>query len=119
MLLWKIDLEITKDYILQNKVVKVFDAENFIGFFAVIADKENNAVIDHFWIKPEMIKQNYGREIFSYVTKYISSSGYKRLTLIAEPNTKGFYEKMGGEITGQFESLISKRYLDVYEFPIK
>ncbi len=118
MSLWKTDLEVTEDYISKNKVVKVFDAEVFIGFFAIIHEEENTATIDHFWLVPQKLKQNYGREIFKYIMEYASSRDYERLSLVAEPNAKGFYEKMNGTIIGQFESKIRDRFLDIYEFPI-
>ena len=41
------------------------------------------------------------------------------MTLIAEPNAIGFYQKMNGSAVGKFQSKISGRVLDIYEFKIK
>ena len=116
MNLWKSDLEISSEYILENNVVKVFDDENFLGFFSIKLDKEQNVELDHLWLKPEYIKQNYGRQIFNYIMEILFEKGFERVTLIAEPNATGFYQKMNGKVIGKFQSKISGRFLDIYEF---
>jgi len=116
--LWKTDLEISEEYILENIVVKVYDGETFVGFFAIKLHENENPEIDHLWLKPENIRRNYGREIFKFITNFLSSKGFKKATLIAEPNAKGFYEKMGGIIKGKFESKISGRFLEIYEYQL-
>jgi GNAT superfamily N-acetyltransferase len=118
MRLWKPDLEVTAAYILENKVVKVFDNETFIGFFA-LKPIENTAVeIDHLWLTPDSMRRNYGREIFQYIRDYLLSNGYQKAALVAEPNANGFYEKMGGKIIGKFQSRLSGRFLDIFEYQI-
>lgn len=116
--LWKTDLEVTPNYILKNTVVKVFDGEKFIGFFALKTEEENTE-LDHLWLTPGNTRQNYGRMMFEYIRLYLSSIEVEKMTLLAEPNAKGFYDKMGGEVIGEFESKLSGRFLDIYEFKIK
>ena len=119
MNLWKEDLEITEEYIRKNKTVKAFDEKIFLGFFAIKKIDNQNAELDHLWLKPENIKKNYGREIFSHILEYLSSNGIEKMTLIAEPNAIGFYQKMNGIPVGKFQSKVSGRVLDIYEFEIK
>jgi ribosomal protein S18 acetylase RimI-like enzyme len=119
MNLWKSDLEINNQYIRENKVVKVFDEDNFLGFFAIKIDEELNAELDHLWLKPENIKRNYGRQIFKHIIENLASEGFSKMTLIAEPNAIGFYQKMNGKAIGKFQSKISGRFLDIYEFQTK
>jgi N-acetylglutamate synthase-like GNAT family acetyltransferase len=114
--LWKSDLEVSEDYILENTVVKVFDQETFIGFFGIKAMEGGNLEIDHLWLIPDKIKKGYGRAVFQYILNDLRANGHKKATLTAEPNAKGFYDKMGGKIVGQFQSKINGRFLDIYEF---
>lgn len=116
MNLWKSDLEISNQYILENKVVKVFEKNRLLGFFAIKLDGELNAELDHLWLKPENIKRNYGRQIFKHIIENLANEGFSKMTLIAEPNATGFYQKMNGKIIGKFQSKISGRFLDIYEF---
>lgn len=119
MELWKSDLKISKEYILKNKVVKVFEEDNLLGFFAIVIDEELNAELDHLWLKPENIKRNYGRQIFQHIIEKLASEGFNKMSLFAEPNATGFYEKMNGKVVGKFQSKISGRFLDIYEFQTK
>jgi hypothetical protein len=118
MSLWKSDLEISSQYILENNVVKVFDGGNLLGFFSIKLDEEQNAELDHFWLKPENIRLHYGQRIFNYITEHLANKGFSKVTLIAEPNATGFYNKMNGNVVGKFQSKVSGRFLDIYEFQI-
>ena len=116
--LWRPDLVISKEYILRNKVVKVYDHDEFIGFFGVKLDENNEAEIDHLWLIPEKIKKGYGRLIFHHILEHLRSDGHKSATLVAEPNAKGFYAKMGGKVIGNIKGKVSDRYLDIYEYKL-
>lgn len=119
MNLWKGDLEITAEYILENNVVKVFDKEDLIGFYAIKLDENSNPELDHLWLKPENIKRNYGRQIFQHIMEDVATKGHSKMTLVAEPNAVGFYQKMNGEVVGKFQSKIKDRILDIYEFRVE
>ena len=119
MNLWKSDLEVSEDYISKNEVVKVYEQDKFIGFYGIKFINEKDAEIDHLWLIPEKIKKGLGRLIFNHIFKCLKLKNYIKATLIAEPNSKGFYEKMGGKVIGQHQSKVSGRFLDIYEFKIK
>ena len=118
MSLWKQELEISEDYISKNTVVKVFHADDFIGFFALKATGNNTVEIDHLWLLPNKIKSGFGKQIFQQIREVLRQQGHQKVWLVAEPNAKGFYDKMGGRVTGQFESKVSGRFLDIYEFEV-
>ncbi len=118
MRLWESDLQVNEEYILHNKVVKVFAESDYIGFFALKAGNGKSIEIDHLWLLPGEQHKGYRRMIFQYIFSYMRSNGYNKATLIAEPHAKGFYDKMGGKITGQFQSKISGRFLDIYEYEL-
>ena len=117
--LWRPDLEINAEYISKNEVVKVYEKDKFIGFFGIKFTNEKEAEIDHLWLVPEKINKGFGRLVFNHIFKCLKSKKYKKATLVAEPNAKGFYEKMGGKVIGQHQSKVSGRFLDIYEFKIE
>ena len=119
MNLWKSDLVVSVEYILGNRVVKIFDQDRFIGFFGIKMVGNTGAVIDHLWIIPNELRNGYGRLVFQHIMNYLKSNDHEKVTLIAEPNAKGFYDKMGGRIMGKFQSQVSGRVLDVYEFDLR
>ena len=118
MQLWKNDLAVTADYIAANKVTKVFDDNDFIGFYAVIKISDTTCEIDHLWLLPEKINQGYGKLIFAHLLQELKNEGYEKATLVAEPNAVYFYNKMNGKVTAQVESKPKGRFLDVYSFDL-
>jgi hypothetical protein len=118
MTLWKPDLEVSCEYILKNKVVKVFDGDKFVGFFGLKLIENNQVELDNLWFRPGSINKGYGRLVFQHIVNYLKLNGCKKFGLVAEPNAKGFYDKMGGNVTGQFQSKVSGRFLDVYEYEL-
>jgi hypothetical protein len=116
--LWRIDLEVSEDYILRNEVVKVYEGSTFIGFYGLKMQENGIVEIDHFWLTTDNIKKGYGRLIFAQMLNHLKANGHSKATLIAEPNAKGFYDKMRGKVVSQFESKISGRFLDIYEFVV-
>ena len=119
MLLWKDDLTLDANYILHNLVYKIFHQKTLIGFYALKLDETENCYeIDHLWLLPENINKGFGAIIFKNIIAQLSQLQQKRCTLVAEPNAIGFYKKMNGKIIRSFESKISGRMLDVYEFKI-
>lgn len=62
MNLWTNELTITDSYIKRNKVFKIFDSKNFLGFCSLVY-KEKHIEIDHFWLLPENIGKEYGKKL--------------------------------------------------------
>jgi hypothetical protein len=112
------DLEVTEEYILRNEAVKVFEGSAFIGFYSLKLLENGVMEIDNLWLTVDNIKKGYGRLIFVQILKHLKTIGHAKATLIAEPNAKGFYDKMGGKVISRFESKIKGRFLDVYEFVV-
>lgn len=111
---WNDDLTLTPDYISKNHVVKIFNKGELIGFYAIITSAKTE--LDHLWLTPQNMRRGFGSEIFRHIREHVSKLGKSVFHLIAEPNAKGFYEKMNGVVTGRFESKIPGRFLEIYEF---
>ncbi|MDF3025946.1 MAG: hydrolase [Fluviicola sp.] len=118
MELWKDDLLIDEDYIRKNTVIKVYVTGRFIGFFAVIALDNEILEIDHLWLLPGEKRKGFGSLIFKTILQYGKTNAFKKAILIAEPNAKGFYEKMGGTVQGTFQSKIKDRQLEIYHYTL-
>ena len=119
MNLWKTDdLQVTKEYIKKNQVYKVYNQSNFIGFYGIIKKENDTWEIDHLWLTTDNIRKGYGTVIFQHILSELYIKDAKKAILIAEPNAKSFYDKIGGKIIDKFQSKISGRFLDIYEFSI-
>ncbi|HKI79253.1 MAG TPA: GNAT family N-acetyltransferase [Ignavibacteriaceae bacterium] len=116
--LWKSELQISKEYIRRNKVIKVYNENKYIGFYGIKFNEPNSPELDHFWLTPENIRKGYGKIIFNNISNYLKAEGYNNFFLVAEPNAKRFYEKMSGKVIRQSQSKASGRFLDIYEFDL-
>lgn len=116
MKLWEEDLRIDKNYILKNTVAKIFVKEKFIGFFALVEVDSQTMEIDHLWLLPEEMRKGYGSLVFKHIQEYCKTNNFATAVLMADPNAKGFYEKMNGVLQGKLQSKIKDRYLYRYHF---
>jgi ribosomal protein S18 acetylase RimI-like enzyme len=60
---WKEDLFITPDFITRNEVYLAMCGDDVAGFSA-ISRKDNQAQLEHLWVKPEHLGSGAGRELF-------------------------------------------------------
>jgi GNAT superfamily N-acetyltransferase len=65
----------------------------FIGFHRVIAG--DPAEIEDLWVEPAAMGQGHGRRLFEHAREIAAAIGASAVELDADPNARGFYERMG------------------------
>lgn len=83
-----------------------------IGWAALIPRGEVGWLED-LWVEPAWIGRGVGRLLFEHVADRARELGARRLEWEAEPNAKGFYERMGGSYVRDSEVTEWGRVLDV------
>jgi N-acetylglutamate synthase-like GNAT family acetyltransferase len=116
---WEHLLTITKDYIEKNKVFKLVQNDQIIGYYSYFSTNENTIKLDNIFILPEFIGKGFGKILMNDFLKNINQLGINKITLDAEPNAEKFYKKFGFETIGQLESSIKERYLPIMELQIE
>jgi GNAT superfamily N-acetyltransferase len=117
--IWSNELKISSDYI-QNNDVFVFDnAGEIVGYYSIVELKDDIEVLgvriskgfwlEHMFIEPRSIGKGIGTKMFDHLRKRCTYRGIKELGILADPNSRGFYEKMGCEYKGEFPSTIKAR----------
>jgi len=114
---WHDDLAVVPGSFLHSKLYKAYAGDEFIGFYKLL-DKGDHAEIDGLWILPLYHGRGFGRTLMQHATQEALKLGYKYIKLYADPNVNGFYEKIGGELKGQKETIIKDRYLNIYHFSL-
>ena len=117
MSLWTSELTITGSYIQSNKVFNIYKNENFVGFCSLVY-KDTHIEIDHFWLLPENTGKGYGKKTFDFIKATAKKGSLNIIMVYAEPNSNGFYIKMGGKLIQRKESKIKGRFLNVYKFEV-
>lgn len=103
--IWKDELTITKEYITKNLVFVVENNGTKVGYYSVVNlhhDIEVSGVkiekgywLEHMFILPQFLRQKIGTKMVTHLKKVCAQKGISQLCVLADPNSKGFYEKMG------------------------
>ena len=75
--------------------------------------------LDNFFLLPAHIGSGLGRLMWDEALRRAEAEGVERMTLEADPNAAGFYERMGARLTGSATAPDTGRQLPVYEIRIK
>jgi N-acetylglutamate synthase-like GNAT family acetyltransferase len=79
----------------QERWVAELDGE-IVAWAALIPPSDGTAVLDHLWVAPGKMGRGLGTRLFELAAARARELGAKRLEWGAEPNSVGFYEKVGG-----------------------
>ena len=115
---WEHLLIVSKDYIEKNKVYKLIQNDQIIGYYSYYSFDENTIKLDNIFILPEFIGKGFGKILMNDFLKNIKQLDVTKITLDAEPNAENFYKKFGFETIGKLESSIKDRYLPIMELRI-
>ncbi len=123
---WKNELTISETYILDNDVFVYETNEVVVGYYSIVILKKSIDVsgiiipagtwLEHMFILPEYIGQGIGRTMFNHLVVHCRYKQAERIKILADPNAKGFYEKIGCRYIEAFPSTIKGRTTPYLEF---
>lgn len=116
--LWTDELTISAQYIKNHFVFKAIDESqhSIVGFCAIEHHRQEKKLeIAHAWVLPSYIGKNIGSQLINYALKKLESLPFNRITVVADPNARGFYEKLGFRFIREIESIPKGRLLPVLE----
>lgn len=117
--IWRDELTLTEKYIVDNDVF-VFEQNNVvIGYYSIVTLQRDIVVsgikfpkgdwLDHMFVMPKFLRQKIGSEMCKHVKTFCKENYLTQLHVLADPNSRGFYEKMGFEYQKEYPSTISGR----------
>lgn len=116
---WLAELTITPTYINHADVFVLEEAHRIIGYYSLVlqnlagtvgtAHPEAGYWLEHMFVMPRYIGHNAGSEMISHLKAHCRGKNIAVLQVLADPNAKGFYEKMGFEYRGEYSSSIPGR----------
>jgi GNAT superfamily N-acetyltransferase len=127
--IWSKELTISSDYIQDNDVF-VFEKDGkILGYYSIVELKDNIEIsgiriskgfwLDHMFIEPRSIGKGIGTKMFFHLRKMCCSRGINELGILADPNSRGFYEKMGCEYKSEYPSTIKNRTTPYLQLKIR
>lgn len=127
--IWSNELTISTDYIQKNDVF-VFENEGvIIGYYSIVELKDDIELysvriskgfwLEHMFVEPPSIGKGIGTKMFDHLLKRCRSRGINELGILADPNSRGFYEKMGCEYKREYPSTIKNRTTPYLQLKIR
>ena len=124
--IWKNELTISADYILNNGVFVYENGKSIIGYYSLVNLEQNlefsGVVIkkgfwlDHMFIDPQCIGKGIGTKLFDHFKERCITQNIQQVGILADPNTRGFYEKMGCKYIREYPSAIKGRTTSLLEY---
>ncbi len=112
--LWKEDLTITEEFILQNPLFTATIGGKIVAF-AALKLEEKQYELEHLWVLPDYMGLGIGKKLVLHLKQFLQSKNIDKLEVISDPNALGFYQKMGGTVIGEWESALQGRSLPILE----
>jgi predicted N-acetyltransferase YhbS len=92
-------------------------AGEVVGMVALGPSEQPNTLdLDKLFVEPRWIRTGAGRALMAHAIDEARRRGAKRLTILADPNAAGFYERNGARRIGEAPSdAIPERSVPLYE----
>ncbi|MBS7252352.1 GNAT family N-acetyltransferase [Flavobacterium branchiicola] len=115
ILKWSNNLTVTANYIEKNNVFNLVDENQIIGYYSYLKLENDQVELDNLFILPEYIGKGLGSFLMNDFLERMRNEKCKRVILDSEPNAEQFYQKMGFEKIGEFETSIKNRFMSIME----
>jgi len=118
--IWRSELTITPDYIEENDVFVLLYGTTVCGYYSRIL-LENEIVTDschvlttgfwleHLFVLPDYIGRGFGTRLFRHMCTLCDREQVNIFKILADPHSRGFYEKMGCVYEKEYPSTIEGR----------
>jgi len=117
--IWRNELAINENYIQGNDVFVYENYESIIGYYSIVnleKDIEISGVpinrgiwLEHMFIDPKYIGKGIGTKLFNHMREWCVATNILKVGILADPNSKSFYEKMGCIYMREYPSTIGGR----------
>ena len=126
--IWHDELTITDKYIEDNAVFVYQQGGQVIAYYSIVqleSDVVVNCItihaglwLEHMFVLPDFIGQGIGRQMFKHMAETLKQYDVDSIGILADPNAKGFYQKLGCRYIGEYPSSIKDRSTPHFEYVI-
>jgi predicted N-acetyltransferase YhbS len=96
---WRDVLTIAPEFILEHETHIACDAEETLGFYALVR-KPEGLKLEHLWVHPRAMGRGIGRSLFAHAVGKMKALGMRAMEIESDPNASGFYQRMGARHVG-------------------
>lgn len=116
---WARELTITPSYLADHEVFVFEKADSVVAYYSLVeltGDVSFHGIVlargfwlEHMFVEPGSIGKGIGRALFAHLLEVCTSKGVKELGILADPNARGFYQRMGCRYLAEYPSTIRGR----------
>lgn len=124
--IWEQELTITAGYILSNDVYVLEKSGEVIAYYSLVDLAESQHVseieieaglwLEHMFVLPDYIGKTIGTRLFAHCAKVGSKKNHAKLNILSDPNSTGFYQKMGCRFVCDYPSTIAGRTTPLLQY---
>jgi GNAT superfamily N-acetyltransferase len=121
MALARVTLEVSPQQIAAGGVWVATAADGSVAGVVALgpAEQPNTLDLDKLFVEPQQIRTGVGRALIAHAIDEARRRGAERLTILADPNAAGFYERNGARRIGEAPSdAIPGRSVPFYEIKL-
>jgi GNAT superfamily N-acetyltransferase len=109
-------IQITPEEIAKWPVIVGLQHGKIVGFSAVCEVKCDN-MLDHLWVKPDLIGRGIGGALFAQAVFHAKTLGWAKFLILSDPYAEPFYLKLGAKRIGLKASTIKPGlFLPILEY---
>ncbi|MDJ0624281.1 MAG: GNAT family N-acetyltransferase [Desulfocapsaceae bacterium] len=126
--IWKDELTITPQYINDHQVFVYEHDAAILAYYSLVELKADITVVgarlkmgfwlDHMFVDPISIGKGIGRLLFTHLLNHCQVHKISKVRILADPHSRGFYDKMGCIYKGEQPSTIANRTTPLYTLDI-
>lgn len=90
-----------------------------LGYFTIREHADGILELEHLFVHPEHFGRGIGQDLLEAALTSATAAGAEKLTVIADPDSAGFYERFGATRVGEHQSSIAGRVIPIYEFQLE
>jgi N-acetylglutamate synthase-like GNAT family acetyltransferase len=95
---------------IDNEIIAYYSIVNLHESFKIgEVEIEKGFWLKHMFIKPEKIGEEIGKKLFSHLIDFSKDNSIKEIKILADPNSKGFFQKMGCDYIKEYSSTIKNK----------
>lgn len=117
--IWKDELTISEKYVVENSVFTVEFNQSTIAYYSIVTlenpvsfsgiEIQKGPWLEHMFVLPNFIGQGIGSQMVTHLKGICNQRQIHQLRVLADPNSKVFYEKRGFQYLRELPSTIPKR----------
>ncbi len=96
---WRAILTMRPEFIAANVAYCAMEDGSAVGFYLLTIETDG-IHLDHLWILPAAMRRGVGRSLFEHAVAQTRNLGFRAITIEADPNAEGFYQRMGAQRVG-------------------